>query len=310
VGPMPVRKTTCSHRAQPLRKKIPSLAAHRASNFSRPATCTRTRNASNGATGTPEVEVRYHELPNAQAAKSYGALRNLEQGNATPFDAALYLRETGTKAAELTDKGINLTGDVLRKDNSLANLSPDIWEKYRSGQLDEAKAAAIGSLDDPAQQAALAQIAKSHRLTASDLDQQARRIQQQGITTTSEVGLFGPNETSVSNAIATGRFSAQVERSLSADKNALKFIANADQARRAALERGKNIVNIDQSSQEAMTAAGLAEHFRKVQYRTGPVATLLEDAGRRITEGESSDVVFKEIYPKIRDAIASELGSR
>ena len=261
------------------------------------------------ATGTPEVEVRLHHFASAQEGKQWGALRNLEQGNASPFDAALYLRESGLKVGDLADKGINLTGDVMNKGAALANLSPEMWEQYRSGQLDESKAVAVGSLDDPAQQAALAKIAKTHRLTSADLAQQARRIQQQGNTSTSETGLFGPNETSVSNALATGRLADKIEKALSADRNALQFIAKADSARRAALERGKNIVNVDQSSQEAMTAAALADHFRKVQYKSGPVGSLLEDAGRRITQGEKADVIFKEIYPKIRDAIAQDIGA-
>jgi len=261
-------------------------------------------------TGTPEVEVRAHDFANAQEAKTYGALRNLEQGNASPFDAALYLRESGIKPQHLAERGINLTGDVLRKGSTLANLSPEMWEQYRTGQIDEAKAAAIGSLDDPAQQKALAEVAKNRRLSAADLQQQARRIQQQGNTSHSEMGLFGPSETSVSNAIATGRLSTKIERALAADKNALKFIANADQARRVALERGKNIVNVEESSQEAMISAALAEHYQKVQYKSGPVGRILEDAGKRITQGENADTVFKEIYPQIRDAVASEIGQR
>ena len=92
-------------------------------------------------------------------------------------------------------------------------------------------------------------------------------------------------------------------------RNALQFIAKADSARRAALERGKNIVNVDESSQEAMTAAALADHFRKVQYKSGPVGSMLEDAGRRITQGKKADVIFKEIHPKIRNAIAQDLGA-
>lgn len=260
-------------------------------------------------TGTEKVEVRMHDFPDAAAAKRYGALRNLEQGNATPFDAALYLRESGTKPEQLDAQGINLTGDTLRKGSALANLSDQMWEQYRTGQLDEAKAVAVGKLGDPAQQAALAQIAKSHRLSAGDLEQQARRIEQQGNTSTTSMGLFGPEETSVSNAVATGRLATKIENALAADETALKFIGKADKARRAALERGKNIIDVKQSSQEAMVAAALAEHFRKVQYRSGPVGSLLEEAGRRITQGEKLDAVFKELYPKIRDAVAEDLGT-
>jgi hypothetical protein len=260
-------------------------------------------------TNTPEIEVRQHEFDNAQSAKDFGALRNIELGNATPFDAAMYMRNNGLKVADLQNKGINLTGDVPQKASALANLSPAMWEKYRSGDLDEAKAGAIGAnLDDPAQQAAMADLSKKQRLSAGELDQLARRIKEQGNTSQSSMGLFGEQEDSQSNAIGTARIAMKVEKALQTDKAALKFISNASEARKAALERGKNIIDTDASGQEAMIASALAEQFRRSQNRKGVVSDLLDEAGRRVTKGDKPDAVFKDIYPQVRKAVLDELG--
>jgi hypothetical protein len=260
-------------------------------------------------TNTPEIEVRQHEFDNAQTAKSYGALRNIELGNATPFDAAMYMRENGLKAGDLEKKGINLTGEVTQKASALANLSPALWDKYRSGDLDEAKASAIGAnLDDPSQQAAMADLSKKQRLSAGELDQLARRIKEQGNTAQESMGLFGAQEDSTSNAIGTARVAMRVEKALQTDKAALKFIAGAGEARKAALERGKNIIDTGASGQEAMLSSAIAEQFRRSQNRKGQVSDLLEEAGRRVTKGDKPDAIFKDIYPKIRQAVLDELG--
>ena len=260
------------------------------------------------ATGTPEIEARFHDFANAAEAKRFGAEKNLEAGNATPFDAASYLRQTGTTTGALAARGINLTGDVIKKGSALSNLSDAMWDKYRSGEIDENKAVAVGGLDDPKQQAALAQMATSHRLSAADLQQQALRIKEQGNTATTTQGLFGDQEDSVSNAVATGRLASKIDGALRGETSALQFISKADASRQAALARGKNIVDMNESAQQAAGAQQLAEHFNRVQYKSGPVGSILEDAGKRVTQGEKLDGVFKEIYPQIRAAIGKELG--
>jgi ParB-like chromosome segregation protein Spo0J len=258
--------------------------------------------------GVPEIEARVQEFPDVQGARQFGALRNIEQGNATPFDAALYLRESGATPDFLESKRINTESDFVKKASSLANLSQPLWDQYRTGNLEEARAVAIGKLSDKSQQSALANLASRSRLSAAEIEQAARRIEAAGSTKSETQSLFGTDEKSVSNFVETARVAAKIEKQLLTDKTALKFIADAPEARKAALARANNIINIEKSTEEALTAQVLVEGFRKLQNRSGEVQRLLDEAGARITKGEGRDVVYNEIYPKIREAIRKEIG--
>jgi GGDEF domain-containing protein/2'-5' RNA ligase len=259
--------------------------------------------------GAAEVETRVHEFPSAEYARQWGARRNIELGNAEPFDAALYLRETHTTPDELREQGMNLNGELARKGIALSRLSEPLWEQYRNGELGESKAVAIGeNLSDPAQQMAMARLAQRRNLGAKELEQLARRIQERG-NTVSQVGtLFGNQPFAESNAIEEAKFAVRVEKELQTDRKALNFVANAPEARKAALARGENVINVEKSSEQAMIANALADGFRRLQNRTGKVYDLLADAGKRLTAKEKPDVVFRQIYPQIREAILHEIG--
>jgi hypothetical protein len=260
-------------------------------------------------TNTPEVEVRAHDFADAKEAKAFGALRNIELGNASPFDAGLYLRETGMTPEDLQNKGVNLTGDVAQKGAALAKLSNGLWNDYKTGGLDDAKAVAIGShLSDPSQQQALADLAKKQKLNAAEMGALAKRIQDQGNTSQTSMGLFGSDEKSVSNAIERERVALKIEKELSTDRTALQSVLRSGQKRSELIRQAGNIVNVDKTSEQAMIAAAVKEGFNRLRNRSGEVADLLDEAGQRRTAGEKSDAIFKELYPKISSAVLKELG--
>lgn len=261
------------------------------------------------ATNTPEIETRVHDFESLKAARQWGALRNIENGNAEPRDAAMYFRESGTTPEALKSSGVNLKADLVEKASALANLAPSIWDKYRSGELDEAKSIAIGQhLSDPSQQAALAKLATKSNLSASEIEQSARRIKDSGNTSQGTMGLFGNSESSVSNFVETAKLASKLEKQLQSDKVALNFIAKASPEKLEALARADNSINVSKSSTDAQLSAALAEGFRRLQNRSGPVQHLLDEAGARITKGEKRDAVYSEVYPQIRQAILSEIG--
>ena len=256
-------------------------------------------------TNTPQVEARVHEFENAAEAKQYGALRNIELGNATAFDAALYLRESGLSVDDLKAKRINLTGDVATRGAALARLSNEMWEQYRSGAISEPKAVAIGhNLSDPVQQKALAELAKNENLSAAEWEQLARQINEQGNTEIDDGGfggLFGSEPRAESNAVRRAKVAAKIERELSFDKTAFKAVATERRAQ--VLSRAKNVIDVTKSGEQAVVASAMAESFRKLQNRMGPVNDLLTEAAK---SGEKPNAVFESIYPQIRQALINE----
>lgn len=76
--------------------------------------------------GVPQVKVRFIEAKDAKEALTFGARKNLAEGNGTALDAATYFRNTGMGEADLAKAGLPTGKAVVQDGMALASL-PDTW---------------------------------------------------------------------------------------------------------------------------------------------------------------------------------------
>lgn len=93
----------------------------------------------------PGVLVRHLKAANAQEARAKGALINIAEGRGTAVDAAKFLRDTGTTAADLQKVGISLQGSVARDAATLARLDGGLFHRVTLGVIDVPRALAVAN---------------------------------------------------------------------------------------------------------------------------------------------------------------------
>lgn len=254
----------------------------------------------------PEVKAEFLAAPDAKSARIAGALKNIAEGNGSVVDAAIFFRETGLSDDALRNEGVSLSGPLARDGMALSNLSQPVWNQFMRGDVPQSTAVAVGRhLTDPAQQDAMLRIAKRNKLAPNELAEMARWVKESGNTDTTTQTLFGDEPQSQSNAIARARMSVKIGQRLAAEKNALRFVSNEQRAE--LLSRAGNIIDVAKSGEASQVAAGLSEVFQRLSTKAGPVAALLDDAARRITEGEKAHAVEQEIYPRVIEGLRNEL---
>ena len=93
------------------------------------------------------INVLEIEAPDAQTARTVGAIQNIAEGNGTAFDAAKLMRDTGLTAEDLRGKGVDLGGKIANDAIPISRLPDDIFLKGTQGTLSVEKAAALGSVE-------------------------------------------------------------------------------------------------------------------------------------------------------------------
>ena len=82
-----------------------------------------------------------------QAARARGALENVRDGKGTALDAIEVMQGLGMKPEDFSKSGISTTGDMARNMGGLMSLDEASLNRVRSGDVPEAVAAGIGSVE-------------------------------------------------------------------------------------------------------------------------------------------------------------------
>ena len=268
--------------------------------------------------GIDSTNVHFIEAADAKDARTQGALINLAEGNALPFDAAIFFRDTGETAEDLVKRGIPLEKDVIRGGLALARLSPDLFEKVRIGKenggMTERTGIAIGSADlSPDAQHDLYKLVQDQekrgkRLSSEEIKSLAeRRIKGAGETVTTTPNLFGEEVIKQSNAIEAARLEVAIKKQLGTDKRLFGYLSKEFRAK--ALERGKNVISVSENQKIAQQAKEILDVFNRLLYKTGPVEDALQDGAARIARGEDFDAVRDRTYARISESVQEALAS-
>jgi len=256
----------------------------------------------------PTMRVRYIEAATAEAAKVFGAVKNIAQGSGTPVDAARLFRQTGLTAEELLAQGLDLTGAVARDGMNLSRLSDTLFHEVAIGKLPVERGALIGELlPDHADQAALIKaLAKRENVTNDVLREFIKQAQGAPKTEVTQRNLFGDEVIRTNLLLEKAEVSAYIRQQLRQDQAA--FGGAAKHAER--LRAGNNIIDEATSRAIATEARQIQDIYDRLSEYKGPVAEALNEAAGRIANGESKSTVKAETYQRVKAGVSETLAGR
>ena len=260
----------------------------------------------------PTVQVQDVLVDTADAARTFGALKNISENTGTAVDAAKLFRGSGITPDDLQAWGISLRGRVARDGLGLSGLADDIFHKVaNTGELTEAQGSLIGRyLPDGADQRVLADLIAEgertgrKRITNDMIPDVAAEIQSTPKVQRTETTLFGTETTTASTWHERASLSTWVKRELTRDRMAFEVAAkNAER-----LRRGNNVIDEATSAAIAQKAGQAGEIYDRLKASVGPVNTALNAAAERLAKGEKPDVVkadfYKETYKAVEEIVA------
>ena len=77
-------------------------------------------------------------------ARAYGAVLNMQEQRGTAFDMAKFMRDTGVGPQALAQLGVSMTESKTQDAAGLAQLSPFLWDRVRTGELKQSLGTVIG----------------------------------------------------------------------------------------------------------------------------------------------------------------------
>ena len=259
--------------------------------------------------GTGKVLVRYLQAETAEEARAIGALQNIAEGNGTPVDAAKFMRDTGKSPEDMAAQGINMGGPVIAKAVPLTNLPQNLFDKVTTGQLDLAKAIALGSepLDGQVINDVAAEAIKrkwsAEKITQAMQEAKFAQTETQGGGLLDMLGDEWANKTSNFNQLLDVR--TEAFRALREEMVALTSAAR--EGRKGILEAAGNVIDVAGSRAARDQASAAVEVFNRVTAYKGPVRDLLNEMAGQIKGKRTAKVVVGENLDRLRQAIDDEL---
>lgn len=221
----------------------------------------------------------------ARETRVLAALKNIQEGQGSPLDAAKVFRDDPRAMA---DDSLPVTGDFIATAKGLARLSPEAFGAVVNKVIPEAQGSLIGRLagDLPELHAGMVKLLR--QAEPGSLEEAGAIIQEarleDWLKSEGEAGdLFGdlPPETSL---IARARLKAAIARTLRGDARVFgTLVKNAD-----AIEAGGNA--LARNANEAATALAQAslEVISRLALRKGPIGEAMAEAAAKIARGEIS----------------------
>ena len=259
--------------------------------------------------GTRKVLVRYLQAETAEEARAIGALQNIAEGNGTPVDAAKFMRDTGKSPEDMAAQGINMSGPVIARAVPLTNLPQNLFDKVTTGQLDLAKAIALGSepLDGQVINDVAAEAIKrkwsAEKITQAMQEAKFAQTETQGGGLLDMLGDEWASKTSNFNQLLDIR--TESFRALREEMVALTSAAR--EGRKGILEAAGNTIDVAGSRAARDQASVAVEVFNRVTGYTGPVRDLLNEMAGQVSGRRTAKVVVTENLDRLRQAIDDEL---
>lgn len=251
--------------------------------------------------GVPNVDVRYIDAPDAKQARMQGALVNIAEGQGTAFDAAKLIRDSGMTPDEMRSHGVNLKGRVASQSVPLANLADPIFHAAVRGEIPTERAAIIGDLPNHADQIRLVKEIGNRNVTNADVRELVDAIKEGPTKTGGDTGsMFGDDDQTTTLAFDRASVASFIRSELAKDKGVFGQAAKNKER----LERGNNTIDADTSARMAQDSGIGVAMFDKSKNLSGEVSNILNDAARRIGEGENPTHVKQSALDAYRESIA------
>jgi hypothetical protein len=260
----------------------------------------------------PEVAVKHIQAPDAETARSIGALQNIAEGRGTPLDAAKYFRDSGIGPDELSAKGISMREATAENGLALSRLMPSLFDDVVSGKLAQNRGIAIANAAPlPEQQEAIMKMissseARGRTVTNAAIEEFGRMARNAGVHRETTHDLFGSHERTRSLVFEKAEVSAYVRKKI-ADERKL-FLHVADKGRAEALDKAGNKITTSRNAKVAERAAQDEKLYDRLAGRSGPIDDILKKAAQQLA-GKSDDAAIKrDAYTQIRKSLDSLRG--
>src|SRR5690606_8994776 len=205
-------------------------------------------------------------------------------------------------------RGISLRGAIARDGLALANLPQKLFDDVVARRISIPRAAIIGGSGlSEDQQLALAKLLEQRKnITNEEAAELVRFVRSAGETEVETIDLFGPQVLRQSLALEKAELSAYVKKQLAQDRRLFGYVGRGRRAQRIEGE-GAGRIDVERAQTIAQQAAQAEEIYNRLSTSAGPISDALNAAAARLAAGEKADVVKRELYDQVRDAIAAEL---
>lgn len=260
--------------------------------------------------GIPSVPVREITASKASAARAFGAIANIAEGQGNAFDAAKFMRESGlTTPEQLRAAGMTGERSWARDGLALSKLPDDLYRQAidREGGMTLRKAVIIGEsgLPESGMRMLAGEVRKNPNIPDWELKEigtmtassPAMKARQEGIP---GMETYGVDE----GARAKVRLVRQVEELLRKDAKTFGGVAKA-----AGRLEGKAANTIDRAGSKAVAeqSSTALDAFTRLKYQTGEVADRLNRATQQIADGEAPAAVARQVADEMPAILQREM---
>jgi len=246
--------------------------------------------------GIPSLPINRITATKASAARAFGAISNIAQGQGNAFDAAKFMRESGlTTPQQLKAAGMTGERSWARDGLALSKLPDDLYGSAVKGDISLRKAVIIGDSGLP--EGGMRMLADEVRRNPNIPDWELKEL---GTMTASspavkprQGGIPGMESYGVDEgARAKVRLVRQVEELLRKDAKAFGGVARA-----AGQLESKAANTIDRAGSKAVAEESTAtlDAFSRLKYQTGEVSDRLNRAAQQIADGEQPAAVARQV---------------
>ena len=257
------------------------------------------------------INVLEIEAPDAQTARTVGAIQNIAEGNGTAFDAAKLMRDTGLTAEDLRGKGVDLGGKIANDAIPISRLPDDVFLKGTQGTLSVEKAAALGSVEglDDAIIRDVAKKASKHKWPADKIKQAVSEAKfavveegEESLLTLLGDKRFDPKTSNFGKIVD---LRTEALKRLREDIIALTHAARGGKSKEI-LEGAGNVIDPATSRTQRDEAAAAVRIFNQVIQYSGPVRDLINEMADSVDAKNTVKKVVDANLDRLRTAIQQD----
>jgi hypothetical protein len=258
--------------------------------------------------GIPSLPVRRIAATKPGAARAFGAIANISQGQGSAFDAAKFIRESGlTTPEQLKQAGMTGERSWAKDGLALSKLPDDLYRSAVDGDISLRKAVIIGEsgLPEPGMRMLAAEVRNNPNIPDWELKEigamtgSSPAVKSRQGTLEGMEG-FGLDE----GARAKVRLVRAVEEALRKDAKVFGGVAKA-----AGQLEGKAANTIDRAGSKAVAEeanTGLAA-FTRLKYQSGEVSDRLNRAAQQIADGAQPGAVARQVADEMPAILQREM---
>lgn len=263
------------------------------------------------SSGVEHMNVLTLDAPDAETARSIGALQNIAEGRGTPVDAAKFFRDSGYTPEDLDKIGVSMGEATAANGIALARLDDRLFDDVVAGKLRQNRAIAIGNATDvPEEQDAILKLiekaeARGRKVSDDTVDELARMAKSAGTHTDRQESLFGTQEMTRNLALEKAEVSSYIREQIGKEKRL--FGSVADEGKAGRLAEGGNKINAAKNRQIAESAAQAQELYDRLSTKAGTVDEILSRSAQALARGEAPAAVKQRSYDEVRRALSETL---